>query len=112
MQQLSLLEWRPAPPTIPAKTAPGWTQQDLDRLVALYTDGDMPDVAAIAKRLGRTYSMVACQASRLGLSFMKRGAQAKLRPCIRQCGRSFWSESFSNRVCPTCKRSKEYLECA
>lgn len=91
--QLSLLEWRPAPPIIPAKTvAPAWTQQDLDLLVALYTDRDMPDVAAIAKRLGRTYSMVACQASRMGLSFTKRGTQSKLRQCIRQCGRSFWSE--------------------
>ena len=110
-QQPDLFSWRQVAPPASGETKP-WTDHDRDRLAAMYLDGTMPDVAAIARALGRSYSNVACQAPRMGLSFTRRGANAKMRSCIRQCGRSFWSESFSNRVCPPCKRSREYLECA
>jgi hypothetical protein len=111
--QLNLLEWRdPTPPPMETASIKPWTPSDRDRLVSMYLDGDMPDVAAIAAALGRSYSNVASMASRTGLSFTRRGENAKLRRCMRQCGRDFWSESFSNRICPSCKRSKEYLECA
>ncbi len=112
MEQPDLFSWcQSAAPTRGDAPKP-WTARDKDQLAALYLEGNMPDVAAIARALGRSYSNVACQASRMGLSFTRRGANAKMRRCIRQCGRSFWSEGFENRVCPTCKRSREYLECA
>ncbi|EIG62901.1 hypothetical protein [Bradyrhizobium sp. WSM1253] len=110
--QPDLFSWRPVAPPASGSMQRPWTARDKERLAALYLEGNMPDVAAIARALGRSYSNVACQASRMGLAFTKRGVNAKMRRCIRQCGRDFWSEGFENRVCPTCKRSREYLECA
>lgn len=108
--QLDLLAWQSPRKPAPAKTT-DWTQQELDRLVELYADSDVPDVAEIAAKLGKTYSMVASMASRMGLAHTRRGEDAKLRRCL-PCGKDFWSESKSNRICMTCKRSRDYMECA
>jgi hypothetical protein len=109
--QLSLLDWQQKPAAPTKSAAAEWTPKEIGRLVELYIEYDYPDVAEIAQRLGKTYAQVASMASRMGLSFTRRGEDAKLRRCL-PCGKDFWSESRSNRICMTCKRSKDYMECA
>jgi hypothetical protein len=110
--QLDLLDWQqPAPALTAAGKFVPWPQKDVDKLVELYVAADVPDIETIAAKLGKTYSCVASQASRMGLAFTRRGAAAKMRKCIVQCGRSFWSEHVGNRICPTCKRG-DLMECA
>jgi hypothetical protein len=75
--QLDLLTraQQPAPPP-----TVGWTAESKALLVRLYEGSEIPDVAAIARALGKSVSAVSSFASRMGLtskSCMRRCANAK-----------------------------------
>lgn len=112
--QLSLLDWTP-PPAPPVRTgvfAPSWSREETRRMVQLYVQSERPDVAAVARALGRTYSMVSSQASRIGLSFDALGPNAALKKCLL-CRDDFWSPHRRQvHICPGCKTSSEFMECA
>lgn len=113
--QLSLLEWCQPVPTPPARSGavgPSWPRSDTLRMVQLYVSSERPDIAAVARAMGKTYGQVSSQAAKIGLSFDAIGPEAALKRCLR-CRDDFWSPHRRQvHICPTCKLSYEFRECA
>lgn len=114
--QPDLFSWRPsAPPPAPVRRSvcgEPWPKADTLTMVRLYVESERPDIAAVAKLMGKTYSQVSSQASNIGLSFENLGPNAGLKRCLR-CRDDFWSAHKRQiHICPGCKRSLEFLECA
>ncbi|MBR0995611.1 hypothetical protein JQ580_33395 [Bradyrhizobium japonicum] len=91
-----------------------WTDADHERLTELYMMSPRPPIEQIAGILGRRVGAIQSQASRLSLA-SSAGPQAKMRKCMRACGRTFLSVNYGHRICGMCKSSAEFqnlLRCA
>src|SRR4051812_35442709 len=110
--QLDLLSWTPRAPVRAPLCPPPWSRADVLEMVRLYAQSSRPDIGAVARAMGKTYHQIASQASRIGLSFDALGPNAGLRRCMC-CREDFWSPSRRQiHICPGCKGSSEFMECA
>jgi hypothetical protein len=89
-------------------TAP-WSDDDRETRGALYAMTPRPPVEQISRVLGR--SVRAIQARATWLQLARRADGGKMRKCIVQCGRTFFSTHVGNRIRPLCQRS-ELVRCA